>query len=791
MDAESRSIFSPRSLLPILFGIILTLMGGAVAIGGFRLAALSGSWYYLIAGVVLVNTGALYVVRNAAAGGLYFLLLLATVVWAIAEVGLSFWGLVPRLAVLVVLGVVAALVGRSLSPAAKWPLPVAAVLGVVIASAGVSVFLPHGVIEPARRLAMLPGPPPVITDPASPANRWDHYGRDADSTRYAPINQINVGNVHRLQVAWTYRTGAATTGADEDQNTPIQVGNSVYLCTPQNKVIALNAETGIERWAFDPKAGDSKAWNRCRGVAWYDAPPELRGPDGKCGSRIITTAKNGRLYALDAQTGERCANFGNQGEVDLSVGLGPYPDYYYMPTSQPLVAGDRVVVGGWVWDGKQTEEPSGVVRAYSLRTGELEWAWDLGNPAITKLPAEGQTYTKGTPNYWSSGAYDAKLNMVYLPLGNATPDFWAGHRNATVNAYSTSLVALRADTGREVWHFQSLRKDTWDYDNGTPPPLIDVPDGHGGTAPALVLAGKTHQLFLLDRRDGKPLAAVEYRPAPPEKQPGDDIAATQPWSVGMPQIAPMELRERDMWGATMFDQLFCRIAFRELRYAGPYTKLTTKPTLIYPGYYGGMNWGGLAVDKRTNLLVINDMRMPQIAWLVPQAQADAEFAKLPKDAGWSRHVQQGTPYQAFKGGFNSPLGIPCHEPSWGSLTGVDLNTRSIAWQVPLGTVEDSRLNGVRATLPVPVGMPSLAGPIATAGGLVFYAGTQDYYLRAFDSANGREIWKARLPVGAQATPMTYLSPESGRQFVVISAGGARMTPDRGDYVIGYALPKGR
>ena len=789
MAIEAQTIPRPRSLLPVVFGTILLIIGGTLAIGGLRLGTLGGSLYYLIAGIVLVNTGALYVIRNPAAGGLYFLLLLATVVWSIAEVGTSFWGLVPRLAALVVLGVAAALVGRTLSPAAKWPLPLAAALTIVIVAAGWSVFQPHGVIEPARSLATLPRAPPVIVDAASPANRWDYYGRDADSTRYAPIDQINTGNVNQLQVAWTYRTGAATTAADEDQNTPIQVGNSVYLCTPQNKVIALNAETGAERWTFDPKPGDTKAWNRCRGVAWYDAPADLRSADGKCGSRIITTAKNGRLYALDARTGERCANFGIQGEVDLSVGLGPYPDYYYMPTSQPLVAGDRVVVGGWVWDGRQTEEPSGVVRAYSLKTGELDWAWDLGNPATTKLPPEGQTYTKGTPNYWSSGAYDAKLNMVYLPLGNATPDFWAGHRNDTVNAYSTSIVALRADTGREVWHFQSLRKDTWDYDNGTPPPLIDVPDGQGGTVPALVLAGKTHQLFLLDRRDGKPLAAVEDRPALQKTQPGDDIAPTQPWSVGMPQLAPMELREKDMWGASMFDQLLCRIAFRELRYAGPYTKLTTERTLMYPGYYGGMNWGGLAVDKRTNVLIVNDMRMPQIAWLVPQAQAEAEFAKLPENAGWSRHVQEGTPYQVFKGGFNSPLGIPCHQPSWGSLTGLDLNSRSIAWQVPLGTVEDARLHGIRATFPVPVGMPSLGGPIATAGGLVFYAGTQDYYLRAFESATGKEVWSARLPVGAQATPMTYLSSESGRQFVVVSAGGARMMPDRGDYVIAYALPK--
>lgn len=282
---------------------------------------------------------------------------------------------------------------------------------------------------------------------------------------------------------------------------------------------------------------------------------------------------------------------------------------------------------------------------------------------------------------------------------------------------------------------------------------------------------------------------MEERPAPQERLPGDLVSPTQPWSVGMPQIAPLALGEKDMWGATMFDQLYCRIEFRKLRYEAPFTKLTTALTMIYPGYYGGMNWGGLAVDKRTNLLIVNDMRVPQIARLVPQAVADAQFAELPKADGWRRHVQEGTPYQVFQNAFNSPLGVPCHQPSWGSLTAVDLNTRTVAWQVPLGTVEDARLHGIRATLPVPIGMPSLGGPVATGGGLVFYAGTQDYYLRAFDSASGKEVWKARLPVGAQTTPMTYLSPESGRQYVVISAGGARMLPDRGDYVIAFALPK--
>lgn len=777
---------------PRAFGVVLTLVGLALLFGGVQLAVLGGSWYYLIAGLATIISGILLFKRKPSGALLYLVVVVATIIWAIAEAGTSFWGLVPRIAPVLVLGFIAALSLRALDPARNnIALPAAAVQGIVVIIGAVAFFFPHDTITNSGNIGTaLVNNVPVVTDPNSPDNRWEYYGRNADSTRFAPFDQINSDNVNKLEVAWTYRTGAETSGADEDQNTPIQVGDSVYLCTPLNKVIALDAETGKEKWSFDPQAGNTKAWNRCRGVAYYEVPDNIKSANGTCNARIITSAKNSKLYALDAKTGEACASFGDKGVVDLSVGLGPFPDYFYMPTSQPLIAGDNVVIGGWVWDGKKTEEPSGVVRAYDLKTGELAWAWDLGNPSTTKLPPEGQTYTKGTPNYWTSGAYDAKLGLVYLPLGNGTPDFWAGHRSDAINNYASTVVALNAKTGREAWKFQSTHLDTWDYDNGTPPALVDVPDGNGGKTPALVLATKTHQLFLLDRSNGKPIAAVEERSAPTEVQTGDMISDTQPWSVGMPQIARMSLSEKDMWGATMFDQLACRIAFRKLHYDGPYTKVTTEPTLVYPGFYGGMNWGGMAVDHRTNMLIVNDIRIPQIIWLVPQDKADEEFAKLPKGKGWSRHVQEGTPYQAFKGGFNSPLGIPCHQPSWGNLTGVDLNTRKIAWQVPLGTIKDTPIIGNTSVgVPVPVGMPTLGGPLATAGNLTFYAGTQDYYLRAFDNKTGKEIWKSRLPVGAQATPMTYLSPESGRQFVVISAGGARMTPDRGDYVVAYALPK--
>lgn len=784
-----------------LFGLILLLIGLVLAVGGARLVALSGSWYYLIAGVAMVIAGVLYIRRHILGAWLYAAIFVATVIWAFAEIGMAFWGWVPRLAPMLVLGVFAALLVPRLRGEPCRVATAAALAQVVVLVAGAAaMFVPHGVISNTAQLASAP---PSVDDPADPQNSWKYYGKTTAGTRYAPYQQINRDNVDQLQVAWTFRTGEEAVPGSEDQNTPIQVGDSLYLCTPRNRVFALDAETGEQRWLFDPQVESNRMWNRCRGVAYYESqvsplaePAAENGtPEqapraqaaGTCATRIVTTTMKAQLFSLDANTGELCAGFGNNGMVDLTVGLGELKDWYYMPTSQPTVVSGLIVIGGWVWDGRETNEPSGVVRAFDAETGELAWAWDLGNPAITKLPPEGETYTRGTPNFWSTPAVDEQLGMIYLPLGNGTPDFWAGHRSEATNQYATSVVALDLATGREVWHRQTVYLDTWDYDNGTPPALYDLPNENGGVTPALILPTKTAQLFLLDRRTGEPLAEIEERPVPQEHLEGDLISPVQPFSVGMPSVGDDWLTEETMWGATFFDQLYCRIQFRKARYDGPYTKLTREPTLIYPGYYGGMNWGGVSIDEVNGLLIVNDIRQAQLAWLVPQEEAQERRSELGK--GFGVHVQLGTPYQRFGGPFNSFLDVPCQSPSWGSLTAIDLKTREIVWQRPLGTIEDVVMKGMIVRAPIPLGMPTLSGAVSTAGGLVFFSGTQDYYLRAFNIANGEELWKGRLPVGAQATPMTYLSPASGRQFVVTTAGGARQSPDRGDYVVAYALPK--
>lgn len=782
-----------------VFGMFLGLSGLALAAGGIELITLGGSWYYLLAGLGLILAGVLYLRRKPLASAVVAALVIATLLWAVWEIGFAFWPMVPRLAPFLVIGFVAALLhpwlaGRAHAGQSRG---FAALLAVVLAAGFASMFKPHGVLDATAQ----PQQDAVTAINDGSAN-WAHYGYGPKGTRFAPYTQIDRQNVDQLQVAWTYRSGEVAEGASEAQNTPLQIGDTIYTCTPTSKVIALDADTGKERWSFDPKPANIKTWNRCRGVAYYE-PAKVTNPfrfdgmaaasapvAGACAKRIVQVTMDARLIQIDAQTGKQCEGFGDKGSVDLTVGLGKVKMNvpYYAYTSAPTVARNLIILGGWVFDGRSTDEPSGVVRAYSADTGELVWAWDLGNPAITKLPPEGQTYTRSTPNMWSAPAFDDALGLVYLPTGNEQPDFWGGKRPPLTEKYASAIVALDMATGRERWTYQTVHHDIWDYDVAAQPALYDVPDGKGGKIPALVQLTKRGQIFMLDRRTGKPIAEVIEKPVPQQHAAGDWVAKTQPYSTGMPALGADTLTERDMWGATFFDQLACRISFRKLNYQGEFTAPSTKETLIYPGYYGGFNWGGAAVDESNGYMFVNDIRMPQVVRLVPRETVDV--AKLTAGHGvGSTYPMDGTPFVIDHKAFNSPLGIPCQSPPWGVFAAIDLKTKKKVWERPAGTVRDAVINGVRARLPIPLGMPTLGGGMSTASGLVFYAGTQDYYLRAMDIVTGREVWKARMPVGSQGTPMTYVSPKSGRQYVVVVAGGARQSPDRGDYVIAYALPK--
>lgn len=769
-----------RMLLMRLLAVFQFAIGLAMALGGVRLAMLGGSPYYLAAGLLYCISAVLLWRRRPGGVVLALAAFVLTLVWALWEAGLNYWPLLPRLVLPGVLAMLVCVLAQPSALAARRGLRLTA--GLVFAGLlGLlgAAFVPHGVVAPAQvpRTAGLP-------DGHAPGE-WRFYGRDASGSRYADITQITPANVGSLRLAWSYRSGDS--GPGEDQNVPLQVGDTLYTCSRNDHIAALDADTGAVRWTHDAHAV-SPFWQRCRGLGYHE---QAGLPEGThCRQRLFNTTNDARLIALDARDGTPCAQFGSGGSVDLTAGLGPVKPGFYIPTSAPLVARGRIIVGGFVADNQERGEPSGVVRAYDAVTGALAWAWDLGDPSITGQPPAAGHYTRGTPNMWSTASYDDALGLVYLPLGNATPDYYGVDRPPHSEEYASSIVALDIETGRPRWHVQTVHHDLWDYDVPAQPSLVDLPDGHGGTVHALLQATKRGQLFLLDRATGAALAPIVEKPVPQAGHvPEETLARTQPYSTGMPAIGTEPLRESRMWGMTTLDQLWCRIRFRSLRYDGEFTPPGLTTSIQYPGNFGGMNWGSVSIDPVNGYAYMNENRLPILVRLMPPAQTRALIAAM--GANPSAHgpaMQLGTPYGVSVGPMMSPLGIPCNEPPFGTITAVDLRRRTLAWQVPMGTVRDTGPLGIVTHLPMPVGMPTIGGTITTASGLVFFAGSQDFYLRALDARDGRELWKARMPVGSGSTPMSYLSPKTGRQYILVSAGGTRQSPVRGDYVLAYALP---
>jgi len=627
--------------------------------------------------------------------------------------------------------------------------------------------------------------------PSPPAD-WPAYGRDAGGARYAPLTQIDTGNVDRLRVAWTYHTGeldAARQPAWKNyalEVTPILVDGTLYLCSVFGKVIALDPETGAERWRFDSKIDPAaaRAELACRGVStWRDPDPTVAGP---CARRIFYASVTGRLYALDGTTGQPCADFGTGGEVDLAQGVDVVEARTFGVTSPPAVVGDVLVVGSAIGDNQRVVETRGAVRAYDVRTGRERWRWDPiprrpDDPARATWEGDSADRT-GAANAWSLLSADPERDLVFVPTGSASPDFYGGERRGS-NLYADSVVALRASTGAFVWGFQTVHHDLWDYDVPAQPTLVTV-RRDGTDIAAVAQATKMGHLFVLDRDTGAPLFPVEERPVPASDVPGEQASPTQPFPALPPALVPHRLRPEDAWGLTPFDRAACRDRIAALRGHEIFTPPGLAPTIIYPGNAGGTNWGSVAFEPQRGLVVVNSTRFPTVVRLIPQADFAAARAANP---GREISPQTGTPY-AMRRDFDallSPLGLPCNPPPWGTLTAVDLGTGTVRWEVPLGTVRDI------APVPIPwrLGTPNMGGPIVTAGGLVFIGAAMDNYLRAFDVDNGAELWKGRLPAGGQATPMTYQLRPDGKQYVVIAAGGhGRLRTTLGDSIVAYTLP---
>ncbi|HEV2350962.1 MAG TPA: pyrroloquinoline quinone-dependent dehydrogenase [Terriglobia bacterium] len=622
--------------------------------------------------------------------------------------------------------------------------------------------------------------------PTNLTDDWPYYGHDAGGMRFSPLTQINKENVGKLRVAWTFHTGDISDGSHGRrrsgfESTPILVDGTLYVTSPFSRVIALDPVTGAQRWAYDPKI--DMTWQSGDGLinrgaaTWLDP---ARSEEKPCHRRIFESTIDARLIAIDAATGKPCGDFGNNGQVSLRNVPALRPGDYHM-TSPPAVIDDLVVVGSAIDDNGRADMPGGVVRAFDARTGALRWSWDPVPPNPTKSGAHGaaKEWRSGAANAWTIMSVDPKRDLVFVPTGSASPDYFGGLRPGD-DKWADSVVALRAKTGRVVWAFQLVHHNLWDYDTASPP-LLTTLRHHGMDVPVVIQGNKTGFLYVLNRDTGAPVFPVEERAVPQSDVPGELTSPTQPFSVGLPALSPQKISSDEAWGITSEDREACRGWIQGLRNEGIFTPPSLKGSLAIPGNVGGMNWSGSAFDPLNNLLVVNTNNLIFKVKLIPRGQYENPGNR--SEPG-EYSPQTGTPYGMFRRPLLSPEAhLPCSPPPWGMLTAMDMMEGKIRWQVPLGSFAPGKPG-------VPPGTLSLGGPIVTAGGLVFTAGTLDPFLRAFDVETGKELWKAQLPASGHATPMTYQLSPKGKQFVVIAAGGhSKITEEpQSDSLVAYTLP---
>ena len=604
-------------------------------------------------------------------------------------------------------------------------------------------------------------------------NGWSTYGGDAGGTRYSTLRQVTRENVARLRPAWTYHTGALQPETPRNEKaafeaTPILVDGVLYLSTPFNQVIALDPASGAAKWVYDPKVDRSHDYSEVssRGVAYWTDTKAAN--DAPCRLRIFEGTIDARLITIDGKTGKPCEGFGSGGAIDLTRGVSYGPEFRgdYEITSAPTVVGDLVITGSSIGDNGGVAMPRGLVRAYNARTGTLRWAWE-------PIPwAQKQQVPTGAANAWSTFAADPARDMVFIPTGSASPDYYGGARPGD-NRWADSVVALRASTGAFLWGFQVAHHDLWDYDVPSQPSLIDF---HG--RPAVAVTTKIGHVFVLDRITGKPLHTVEERTVPKSDVPGEDASASQPipaWSA----LAPQRLTPAEVWGSTAEAREWCRQKIESLRNDGLFTPPSLRGSLSFPGNIGGVDWGGAAWDPVRNLLIANTNRVAAIVKLIPREDLQAAAARRKEtETAWGGEfaLQRGTPYAMHREWLVAPDGRPCNAPPWGALVAFDLNIGKLRWESALGVMGEGW----------PEGSISFGGPMVTASGLIFTAAALDPHLRAFDADTGKLLWSAELPASAQSTPMTY--EWNGKQYIVICAGGhGKMKSKMGDSVVAFSI----
>ena len=614
---------------------------------------------------------------------------------------------------------------------------------------------------------------PHYTTTGGVVDGWPVWGHGLHGQRYSANTQITPANVKDLKVAWTYRTGDLAKPGEKGtmafEATPILADDTLYLCSPRNRIAALDPRTGKEKWMRDLRPDTNGGTVIvCRGVSfWADSKAA---PGAFCAHRIFAATIDGKMWALDARTGKPCAGFGAGGRVDLHDNLGfiEKPALYGV-SSAPAIVGDMVITGSKIIDFHNTDMPGGVVRALDARDGHVVWAFTAAPPSLP--PGDGKTYPRSAPNVWAPMSVDVDRKLMFLPTGTPQVDAVIGKDDW--DYYGSSLVAVNSDTGKVVWHYQFVKKDIWDYDTPAQPMLFDWKSPDGKVVPAVAQATKMGYIFVLNRETGAPIFPVKDIPVSTAGlQKG--LSPTQPFpTLPEHQITTTKLTEKDMFGFALIDKWDCQRRFRKLKNDGIFTPFYGEPGVDYPVSVGGMDWGGVAFDPGRNLLVVNSNSVIGAHHLGPHKGSD----------GYSPLI--GTPYRQIYDNMMSMFGAPCNAPPWGKLAAIDITTGKKVWERPLGTSRDE------APWPLwfPTGVPNQGGAITTASGLTFIAATTDRYFRAFDTATGKELWRVSLPAAGQSMPMTYRTGPDSRQYVVLSAGGhSALQNKQGDWVIAYALP---
>ena len=780
-------------------GIVIALIGLAMLVMGGQLLLAGGSPFYALMAIGLLITAVLLFRNKRSALSLYAVLMWITLFWIIWEVGFDKWQWIPRGDIFGVIGLWLALpwTVRTLSHSERRFHPflgatVAVMIAVVIGMCFYDPLPQEGTITNARA--------PSGTEVAG--NDWSAYGGTTNGLRFSSLNQITKDNVKDLEVAWTYHTGDLRGNDDASEYTfeatPLKANGMLYFCTPHNEVHALDPETGAVKWKHTPAKDPSylQQHQTCRGVSYYDGAAAASAVQSSaepalCRKRIFNATTDAQLVALDADSGKPCADFGNNGVVDLHANMGEIRPHALMQTAAPLVAGNLVIVGGSVMDnGYNSGNPSGVIRAYDVISGRLVWNFDPANPDSTQPIAADKNYPYDTPVAWGTLSADLKNGLVYVPFGNASPDELGIERDANSNTekFRDALVALDLNTGAFKWRYQSANHDLWDRDNPSQPSLLDI-DYQGKKQPVVILPTKTGNLFVLNRLTGEPVYPVKQVPVSTQGGvPGERFAATQP--VSSLNFIPQPLTEKSMWGITPFDQMACRLDFKKLRYDGnPWTPSTEQGAIIFPGNIGVFNWGSVAIDPERQLLTASPVRLAYKYTLIKRTPETATERMFTKD---------GQPYwnENFHGDYAihiqqlaSSLGIPCIAPPWGRMVGVDLKTGKTEWLRRVGTTKNLNTTFLPGRFPIgfPMGMVAHGGPLVTAGDVVFHGATADNFFRAYDSSTGKLLWQTELSAGAQATPATFMGKD-GKQYVVIAAGGhGSLGTKEGDSVVAFRL----